>query len=90
MMNVLHHLDGVDDLFDRLGVLVRSNGQLLIAEFTAEGFAVVAAAHQAEGREHAVGPVTARVAHAALQERGWQSVLHATGHMHEVALYRRE
>lgn len=90
MMNVLHHLPSVDELFDRVGALVRPGGQFLVAEFTAEGFAVVAEAHRAEGREHEVSSVSSRVARVALLERGWSLVLQTTGHLHEVALYSKE
>lgn len=90
MMNVLHHLESVDDLFDRISTLVRPGGQFLVAEFTPEGFAVVAAAHRAEGREHEVSPVSSRVARDALLRRGWCQVLETTGHLHEVALYSKK
>jgi len=90
MMNVLHHLGVADGLVRRLGELVRPGGRLAVAEFTDDGFAVVAAAHRAEGRVHAVGPVTTATMRACLAEHGWRVVREATGHLHEVVVVERE
>ena len=89
MMNVLHHLDTAEEVFDRIDGSLRPGGRLLLAEFTAEGFAVVAQAHRAEGGEHAIGPVTMETALRALSERGWSVAVAMTGHMHEVRVLQR-
>jgi len=87
MMDVLHHLEDEGPLA-RIGELVRPAARLLLAEFSEEGFDIVARAHQAEGRVHWRGPVTLARACEVLGRLGWAVDREASGHHHEVIVFR--
>lgn len=88
-LDALHHFaDGPAVLSEMLRV-VKPSGRVLVAEFTAEGFALVARVHAAEGGSHAVGPVT--VAHAVewFQRHGLRLATRRENHFHSITVFER-
>jgi ubiquinone/menaquinone biosynthesis C-methylase UbiE len=57
-MDALHHLANGPPVFAEMVRVVRPGGKIVLAEFDAQGLALVARVHRSEGREHPVGPVT--------------------------------
>jgi ubiquinone/menaquinone biosynthesis C-methylase UbiE len=57
-VNALHHLDDGAAALGALARVVRPNGKIVLADFTPEGFRMLAAEHAASGTDHFVGPVT--------------------------------
>jgi SAM-dependent methyltransferase len=52
MVNVLHHLDGYRDILGEISRVLVPDGTFLVADFTAEGFAILERVHESEGRVH--------------------------------------
>ncbi|MEP0775598.1 MAG: class I SAM-dependent methyltransferase [Acidobacteriota bacterium] len=89
MMDVLHHLAEPDRVFAALTRLVAPEGVLVVAEFDAAGFELVARVHRAEGRTHRVGPVTMARATELLADLGWRLMAHEEAHLHERRIFHR-
>lgn len=87
-LDVLHHLSDGEGVLKELIRVVRPGGAIVLAEFSREGFDLVARVHAAEGRVHPEGPVTLEWARGLL--RGWAVEESAVfeGHQHRVALFR--
>lgn len=56
-VNVLHHLRNPYQVIDELIRLISSQGKLILADFTQEGFRVMDKIHGLEGNTHEVGKV---------------------------------
>ena len=52
MVNLFHHIRGVDKLFCETDRVLRPNGKLILADFNKQGMAIVDAVHKGEGRSH--------------------------------------
>ncbi len=89
MMDVLHHLDDAGQVLAEMARMVRSGGTIVVADFTEEGFAVVAAVHRGEGREHPRSPVTVGAAAETLLAAGWRAGGETLGHLHHVRWFRK-
>lgn len=70
-VNVLHHLRNAYRVIDELIRLVAPQGALILADFTAQGFAVMDAIHGVEGTVHEVGSVGLPAAEAYLKGKGF-------------------
>jgi ubiquinone/menaquinone biosynthesis C-methylase UbiE len=57
-VDVLHHLEGGRPALAELARVVRPGGTVVLADFSREGFEMVARVHESEGRVHPEGPVT--------------------------------
>ncbi len=57
-VDVLHHLDAGGPVLTELRRVVRPGGRIVLADFSAEGFGMVARVHAAEGGTHPEGPAT--------------------------------
>lgn len=90
MMDVLHHLEDVAPVLGEMVRVARPRGRIVVADFTDEGFELVAKVHRAEGREHPRSGVTLDEARAVLTEAGWEPCSETTGHHHRVAWFGRE
>jgi ubiquinone/menaquinone biosynthesis C-methylase UbiE len=87
-VDFLHHLDeGVPVLTELLRV-VKPGGLIVLADFSAAGFEMVARIHAAEGRVHPEGPVTVEWARGFLVAAGVTAVTLAAGQFHRVAVLR--
>ncbi|MEW6337284.1 MAG: class I SAM-dependent methyltransferase [Acidobacteriota bacterium] len=84
MMDVLHHLADASPVLHEMARVVRPGGTIVVSDFTEEGFAVVAAIHRGEGREHGRSAVTVEAAAEILTAAGWCAGGEAYGHLHHV------
>lgn len=57
-VNALHHLEDGAVALGALARVVRPNGKIVLADFTPEGFRMLAEEHAAAGTGHSEGPVT--------------------------------
>lgn len=87
MMNVLHHLDGAGPALTEMARVVKRGGRIVVADFTEEGFALVARVHCAEGSSHPCSEVTADTARRILAGLGWRLGGEAQGHLQRVAWF---
>ena len=88
-MDALHHFsDGAPILRELLRV-VRPGGLVVLAEFDAEGFALVARVHESEGGIHPEGPVTMDWARGFLGALGAAEEAARETSLHRVAVFRK-
>lgn len=52
MINVLHHLDEMNDIFAEVSRVLTPGGRFLVADFTDDGFTILDRIHRTEGRVH--------------------------------------
>lgn len=71
-VNVLHHLCNAYQVIDELLRLISSQGKLILADFTAEGFKVMDKIHGLEGNTHEVQEVTLSDAENYLSKKGFR------------------
>jgi ubiquinone/menaquinone biosynthesis C-methylase UbiE len=90
MMDVLHHLGDASPVLREMARVVRPAGTIVVSDFTEEGFAVVAAIHRGEGREHPRSGVTVEAATDVLSAAGWRAGGETFGHLHQVRWFRRK
>ena len=70
-VNVLHHLRNPYQVIDELIRLISSQGKLILADFTEEGFKVMDKIHGLEGNTHEVGQVSMLDAESYLIKKGF-------------------
>lgn len=70
-VNVLHHLRNAYQVIDELIRLISSNGKLILADFTDEGFKVMDKIHGLEGNKHEVCKVSLDDAEGYLIKKGF-------------------
>jgi ubiquinone/menaquinone biosynthesis C-methylase UbiE len=85
-VDVLHHLDVGEPVLAEAFRVVEPGGLVVLADFSAEGFALLSRVHGAEGRVHAVGPVTIDTARDLLRGFGMTELRALAGHMHRVSV----
>jgi ubiquinone/menaquinone biosynthesis C-methylase UbiE len=85
-VDVLHHLDVGEPVLAEAFRVVEPGGLVVLADFSAEGFALISRVHEAEGRIHAVGPVTIDGARNLLCGLGMTELRASAGHMHRVSV----
>ncbi len=87
LVDALHHLEDGDPIFAEMARVVRRPaGRVVLAEFSDEGFAIVAGVHQSEGRVHPVGPVTLETALESFRRRGFRVHSITEQFVHRVAV----
>jgi ubiquinone/menaquinone biosynthesis C-methylase UbiE len=89
MMDVLHHLADDAAVFEEMVRVLRPGGLLVVADFTAAGFDLVARVHAQEGGTHPVGPVTMTRAAARLVRLGLRAEGTCEGEFQKVGIFRR-
>lgn len=52
MVNVLHHAGQVDGMLAEVSRVLQPGGRFVVADFTDEGFGILAGIHESEGRVH--------------------------------------
>ena len=70
MMDVLHHIDDPRPVLAEMARTVRVGGVVVVADFTPEGFRLVARVHRADGRVHSESGVTVEQARVLLEQEG--------------------
>jgi ubiquinone/menaquinone biosynthesis C-methylase UbiE len=88
-LNALHHLDDGPAVFREMRRVVKLAGKILLAELTAEGFALVASVHESEGRVHPVGPMTVSLAVEWFVSNGFRLIVAEDGYLQSVAVLER-
>lgn len=84
MMDVLHHLLDSFAVLNEIGRVLKPSGLLILADFTPEGFDILAQVHREEGREHSIVGISLDVAEALLSRKGFVTVSRQSNHKHEV------
>lgn len=90
LVDVLHHLQDPVSVLEETARVLRPSGILILADFSPEGFELVARAHQEEGREHPVSGVTPESAAAFLSGRGFEVTVRRSGHKHDVIVLTKK
>jgi ubiquinone/menaquinone biosynthesis C-methylase UbiE len=88
-LDALHHLTDGPTVFAEMQRVLKPSGRLLLAELTAEGLALVARVHEAEGRVHPVGPVTVSFAVDWFLANGLRLVVRREAHLHAVVALQK-
>lgn len=89
MMDVLHHLEDAGPVLGEMARVVAPSGRVVVADFTEEGFDLVARIHREEGKEHPRSAVTVAAARATLRDAGLRDLGSAEGHFQDVAWLER-
>ena len=84
LVDVLHHLQDPGPVLEETARALRPSGILILADFSREGFELVARVHQEEGREHPVSGATPESAAAFLFGKGFELTARRSGHKHDV------
>ena len=88
-VDVLHHLEEGRPALAELARVVRPGGAVVLADFSREGFEMVARVHESEGRVHPEGPVTMDWARGFLcGGLGLTEEKASTGQLHRVSVLR--
>jgi len=90
LVDVLHHLKDPVSVLEETARVLQPSGILILADFSPEGFELVARVHQEEGREHPVSGVTLESAKAFLSGRGFELTVRRSGHKHNVIVLKKK
>jgi len=90
LVDVLHHLKDPVSVLEETARVLRPSRILILADFSPEGFELVARVHQEEGREHPVSGVTPESAAAFLSGRGFEVTVRLSGHKHDVIVLTKK
>jgi len=85
LANVFHHLQDPAPVLEETARVLKPSGILILADFSPEGFELVARVHRKEGREHPVSGMMLESAEAFLSKRGFEPTVRLSGYKHEVA-----
>ena len=88
-LDALHHLTDPLPILKEMVRTLRPDGAILLADFSREGFDLVASVHREEGRMHPESGVTIDDAAAVLRECGFGVALRFTKHLHDIAVFAR-
>jgi ubiquinone/menaquinone biosynthesis C-methylase UbiE len=86
MTDVFHHIDDPRPVLAEMARTVRVGGVVVVADFSREGFRLVARVHRAEGRVHSESGVSVEQARALLEQEGLDCVGRVEEHLHDVAI----
>ncbi|OGD15674.1 MAG: hypothetical protein A2V76_09430 [Candidatus Aminicenantes bacterium RBG_16_63_14] len=90
LVDVLHHLQDPVSVLEETARVLRPSGTLILADFSPEGFELVARMHRGEGREHPVSGVTLESAAAVLSGKGFDVTVRRSGHKHDVIVLTKK
>lgn len=88
-MDILHHLEEPEPVLEEAARVLLPGGTMILADFSPEGFELVARVHRREGRDHPVSGATLESAAAFLAERGFALETRLSGQCHEVAVLKK-
>lgn len=86
-VDVLHHLDAGGPVMTELQRVVRPGGRIVVADFSAEGFEMVARVHASEGQTHPEGPVTMDWTRGFLGGLGMRELKISGDRFHRIAVF---
>jgi ubiquinone/menaquinone biosynthesis C-methylase UbiE len=86
MMDVLHHIVDPGPVLAEMARTVKVGGVVIVADFTPEGFRLVARVHREEKRVHSVSGATVEQARRRLEQEGLTCIGEREGHLHEVTI----
>jgi ubiquinone/menaquinone biosynthesis C-methylase UbiE len=89
MMDVLHHIEEGERVLKEVRRTLRPGGSLVVADFTEEGFDLIARVHHEDGIEHPVGPVTLDWAAAWLQGEGFARTREKTDQLQRAIVFSK-
>jgi ubiquinone/menaquinone biosynthesis C-methylase UbiE len=87
-VDVLHHLDAGGPVLTEMLRVVKPEGLVVLADFSAAGFDMVSRVHAAEGGTHPEGPATVDWARGFMSGLGMTELKISGGHLHRVAVFR--
>jgi ubiquinone/menaquinone biosynthesis C-methylase UbiE len=90
VVDILHHLPGPAPVLEETARVLKPSGVIILADFSTEGFKLVARVHGEEGREHPVSGTTPESAAAFLAGRGFEVSARLSGHYHEVIVLAKK
>ncbi len=88
-MDALHHFTATEGVLSEMVRVVRPSGPLVLSDFTAEGFELVRRVHEAEGRDHPVGPASLDAARACLTRAGLRLHEDVVAHFHRTLVFQK-
>lgn len=88
-MDVLHHLVDPEPVLAEMARSLRVGGQVILADFSEEGFALVSHVHHLEGGEHPRSDVRVDAAAQRLAGLGFARSPNIVGFFHDVAVLTR-
>jgi ubiquinone/menaquinone biosynthesis C-methylase UbiE len=89
MMDVLHHVKNGELVLGEMARVLKPGKLMVVADFTAAGFDLVARVHAEDGLVHNVGPVTMEWAEAYLAGLGLRAGGTREGEFQRVSIFRR-
>ena len=87
-IDALHHLRVGEPVLGEMLRVVKPGGLIVLADFSADGFAMLKRVFATKGETHEEGPVTLDGARRFLTARGAAELPTAPGHWHQVAVFR--
>jgi len=90
LVDVLHHLKDPVSVLEEAARVLKPSGIMILADFSPEGFELVARVHREEEREHPVSGVTLESAEAFLCGRGFELTVRRSGHEHDVIVLKKK
>lgn len=89
MMDVLHHLENGELVLGEMVRVLKPGDFMVVADFTAAGFDLVARIHAADGVVHDAGPVTMQWAEAYLAGLGLRAGGTQEGEFQRMSIFRK-
>ena len=90
MVDVLHHLETAEPVLAEAARVLAPEGIMIIADFSAEGFEIVARLHREDGHLHTVSGETLETAEKFLTARGFETTKRLSGHLQEIIVLTKK
>lgn len=90
LVDVLHHLKDPVPVLEETARVLKPSGILILADFSPEGFELVARVHREERWKHPVSGVTLESAEAFLSRRGFELTARLSDHKHDVIVLTKK
>lgn len=90
LVDILHHVRDPAPVLQETARVLKPSGILILADFSREGFKLVARVDREEGREHPVIGITLESAAAWLSEKGFEVSVRLGGHHHDVIVLTKK
>lgn len=90
LSDILHHLENATPVLKEAARVLAPEGIMIIADFSAEGFEIVARLHRNDGRHHAVSGETPETAEKFLTARGFEIKKRLSGHLQEIIVLTKK